>query len=74
MVTTYTDSPSGVLPGQIVGAPITHLPWIFCCRSGEGKHCGWARAANSQRQAVEIMTEKRKHEMNCNGGLIVVGG
>jgi hypothetical protein len=74
MVTTYTANPSAVLPGQVVGAPITHLPWVFCCRSGEGKHCGWARAANELRQVIEVMAAKRKHEENCAGGLIIAAG
>ncbi len=73
MVTGYTDSPSTVSPGDVVGAPINHLPWIFLCRSGEGRHCGWARAANNRRQVVEVMAAKRKHEEGCAGGLIVVG-
>lgn len=71
MVTGYTDSPSTVSPGDVVGVPINHLPWIFLCRSGEGRHCGWARAANNRRQVVEVMAAKRKHEEGCAGGLIV---
>jgi hypothetical protein len=74
VVTTYTSSPSAVLPGQVVGAPISHLPWVFLCQSpSEGKHCGWARAANHQRQVVEVMAAKRTHEETCMGGLITTG-
>lgn len=73
MPTTYTPSPSSVLPEQVAGAPITHLPWIFCCTNGE-RFCGWAKAANSPREVAERMAEKRKHEDGCGGGLIVVGG
>ena len=75
MPTTYTTSPSSVLPGQVTGAPITHLPWVFlCCSPSEGRHCGWARVANSRRDVPEVMTARRKHEEKCQGGLIVVRG
>ena len=74
MPTSYTTTPSHGLPGQIIGAPISHLPWVFCCSQGDERFCGWAKAANSQLEALEVMTEKRKHEENCQGGLIVVGG
>jgi hypothetical protein len=73
--TTYTASPSTVLPGQVIGAPITHLPWVFVCQSpSEGRHCGWARAANSPLEVPEVMKAKRQHEEKCQGGLIVAGG
>jgi hypothetical protein len=70
--TTYTPNPSTVLPGQVVGAPISHLPWVFVCCQGE-IHCGWARAANTPKQAMERMKEKRAHEQRCKGGLVVIG-
>lgn len=73
MPTAYSTSPSLALPDQIVGQPITHLPWVFCCCNGE-RFCGWVRAANDRRQVAEIAAEKRAHEETCLGGLIVVGG
>lgn len=73
MPTAYSTSPSLALPGQVVGQPITHLPWVFLCCNGE-RFCGWARVANDRRQVVEIAAEKRTHEEICLGGLIVVGG
>jgi len=72
MATTYTANPSGILPGQVVGTPITHLPWIFLCCQGE-RHCGWVKVANTPKQVVEVMAAKRRHEEGCQGGLIVPG-
>ena len=73
MPTTYTANLSTVLPEQVVGAPIAHLPWVFVCRGGEERHCGWARAANTRHEAMEVMVEKRRHEERCQGGLILLG-
>ena len=70
--TAYTSSASLALPGQIVGAPV-RLPCVMLCTQGE-RFCGWKRTANTQRQFVEMAAEKRQHEQNCQGGLIVVGG
>lgn len=71
MPTSYTPSPSEILPGQVVGAPIK-LPALLCCTSGE-VFCGWSRYANNRKQFAEYATERRRHEEGCAGGLIVVG-
>ena len=71
MPTTYTPSPSTALPGEVVGAPVAHLPWIFVCTAGE-VFCGSIWVASTVRQVAEKAAEKRRHEQNCNGGLIVV--
>jgi len=68
--THYTPHPSTALPGQVVGAPI-RLPYVMLCQSGE-VFCGKTWVANDQRQFVEKAAEKRRHEENCGGGLIVV--
>lgn len=73
MVTTYTTNPSEAVPGQIVGAPITHFPHVMLCTQGE-VYCGWSRVAKDPRDLVEVMAAKRRHEENCGGGLVVVGG
>ena len=60
------------MPGQVLGAPV-RLPAFMCCTSGE-IFCGRTWTANSQREFVEKAAEKRRHEENCAGGLIVVRG
>jgi len=70
MATTYTNSPSTAVPGQVVGRPI-RLPAVLVCGSGQ-VHCGWAVIANTRRDLPEKMAAKRKHEESCQGGLIVV--
>ena len=72
MPTTYTPNASEMIPGQIAGAPV-RLPALMCCTSGE-VFCGRVWTANTREQFVEKAAEKRKHEMGCQGGLIVVGG
>ena len=71
--TSYTPSPSMTAgPGDVMGAPV-RLPAVLCCTSGE-VFCGRTWVANTQRQFVERAAEKRRHEENCGGGLIVVRG
>jgi hypothetical protein len=70
--TNYSSSPSLTLPGQVLGAPV-RLPAFMCCTQGE-RWCGWKRTANTQKQFVEMAAEKRRHEQDCLGGLIVVRG
>ena len=72
MPTGYTGSPSSILPEQVLGAPIK-LPCVLLCQAGEN-WCGWKRTANTRTQFAEYATERRRHEENCAGGLIVVGG
>lgn len=71
MPTSYTPSPSSVLPEQVVGAPIK-LPCVLLCQAGE-VFCGWKRTANDRKQFAEYAAERRKHEEGCGGGLIVIG-
>lgn len=72
MSTTYTNSPSAILPGQVVGAPV-RLPAVILCTSGQ-RHCGWKRTANNPRQYAEYAAERRRHEEACGGGLIIATG
>ena len=72
MPTNYTSSAGLAMPDQVVGAPV-RLPAILCCTSGE-VFCGKTWTANTQKQFVEKAAEKRRHEQNCQGGLIVVRG
>jgi hypothetical protein len=69
MSTSVTTNPSSLLPGQVLGAPI-RLPRIMLCTQGE-RWCGWVRTANDRRQLAELMAERRRHEENCRGGLIL---
>lgn len=72
MPTAYTTTPTMTLPDQLIGQPISHLPWVFCCSNGE-RFCGWVRAANDRHQLIEVAAAKRTHEETCLGGLIVAG-
>lgn len=73
MSTTYTPNPSTTAGADdVMGAPV-RLPAVLCCTQGE-VFCGKTWVANDQRQFVEKAADKRKHEMNCNGGLIVASG
>jgi len=69
MPTSYTPNLSASLPGQIAGAPV-RLPALLCCTSGE-VFCGKTWTANTREQFVEKAAEKRRHELDCQGGLIV---
>lgn len=71
MPTSYTPSLSEALPGQIAGQPV-RLPAVMLCTSGE-VFCGKVWTANTRHEFAEKAAEKRKHEMDCQGGLIVVG-
>ena len=72
MPTSYTPNASESIPGQVTGAPV-RLPAVLACTSGE-VFCGRVWTANTREQFVEKAAEKRRHEMDCQGGLIVVGG
>ena len=73
MPTRYTESPSETLPGEVVGPPI-RLPHVMLCTQGEsGRWCGWIRTANTREQFIKYAAERREHELNCQGGLIVAG-
>jgi hypothetical protein len=69
MTATVTSTPASALPGQVVGKPI-RLPHVMLCTQGES-FCGWVRTANTRLELAELMAERRKHEENCLGGLIV---
>ena len=71
MPTNYTPNLSASLPGQVAGAPV-RLPAVLLCTSGE-VFCGKVWTANTRQQFVEKAAEKRRHELDCQGGLVVVG-
>lgn len=71
MATRYTERPSEVLPGEIIGEPI-RLPAVMLCTQGE-RYCGWVRMANTRDQFARYAAERRKHELKCQGGLIAAG-
>jgi hypothetical protein len=71
VTTTYTTAPAP--DGEhVVGAPVSHIPWVFCCCQGQ-RFCGWTRTANTWAAVPEAMTAKRRHELSCQGGLIPAG-
>lgn len=68
----YTESPSSVLPGEVVGAPVRLPALLMCQAAGPGRRwCGWMRTANDARQYAEKAAERRDHEKACQGGLII---
>jgi hypothetical protein len=69
MSVAVTSSPATALPGQVVGRPMG-IPAILLCTQGE-RFCGHTWVANSRRDLPEKLAERRKHEENCLGGLIV---
>jgi hypothetical protein len=69
MSVSVTSSPASALPGQVVGRPM-RIPAILLCTQGE-RFCGRRWVANSMRELPEKLAERRKHEQDCNGGLIV---
>ena len=71
MTVRVTSSPSTALPGEVVGKPI-RIPHVMLCTSGE-VFCGRTWVANSRHQLAEKMAERRKHEEQCRGGLIISG-
>jgi hypothetical protein len=69
MGVTVTGSPSSVVPGQVVGAPI-RVPYLLLCTQGE-RWCGTHWAANTRRQLVQSLSSRRDHESKCNGGIVL---
>lgn len=69
MPVNITSSPSGVLPGTVLGKPI-RIPHVMLCTQGE-RWCGRHWTANNRRQLAEYMAERRRHEESCRGGLIL---
>jgi hypothetical protein len=72
MSVKVTGDPSAELPGSVIGAPI-RLPYLMLCTQGEA-FCGATWVANSQRELPVKLAERRRHEENCRGGLIVAAG
>lgn len=71
----FTESPSSVLPGEVIGAPVRIPALLMCQAAGPGRRwCGWKRTANTAVQYAEMAAERREHERTCTGGLIVSGG
>jgi hypothetical protein len=69
MPASVTANPASALPGQVVGKPI-RLPYVMLCTQGE-RFCGKTWVANVSREIPEKLAERRKHEQDCAGGLIV---
>jgi hypothetical protein len=65
-----TGSPSSVLPGQVVGAPL-RIPAVLLCTQGE-RWCGARWVANDRHELVSLLAARRNHEDGCQGGLILV--
>ena len=72
MAVTVTANPSAELPGSFIGRPI-RLPHVMLCTQGQ-RHCGRIWTANTEHELVLKLGERRDHEANCSGGLIVAGG
>lgn len=67
-----TSNPSSELPGSVIGQPI-RLPYIMLCTQGE-RFCGRTWVANTAREVPAKLADRRRHEDNCQGGLIIPGG
>ena len=70
-VTVSTDPAGALADGSVVGRPI-RLPYVMLCTEGE-RWCGRAWTANSRLQLAELLTDRRRHEQGCQGGLILAG-
>jgi hypothetical protein len=66
---TVTGNPSSELPGSVIGQAI-RLPYIMLCTNGE-RFCGATWVANTERELPERLLQRRQHEDNCRGGLII---
>jgi hypothetical protein len=64
-----TGNPSAELPGSVIGQPV-RIPAILLCTQGE-RFCGRVWVANTVRDLPVKMTERRRHEEKCSGGLVV---
>jgi hypothetical protein len=70
----FTESPSSVLPGEVVGAPVRIPALLLCQAAPPGRRwCGTRWTANSAREYAEMAAMRREHERTCKGGLIVGG-
>jgi hypothetical protein len=69
MTAKVTSTPATELPGSVIGRPI-RIPFVLLCTNGE-RFCGKTWTANSRHQLAEYMAERRTHEQNCRGGLII---
>lgn len=68
-----TSNPSTELPGSVIGRPM-RIPYVLLCTVGGERFCGQVWTANSERQLAELLAERRRHEENCQGGLIAATG
>ena len=66
-----TANPSGELPGTVIGRPYS-LPAFLMCTMGE-RFCGKRWTARTETEFLLMSAERREHEADCRGGLIVAG-
>lgn len=71
MSVRVTANPSGELPGSVIGRPYS-LPAFLMCTMGE-RFCGKRWTARTETEFLLMSAERREHEADCRGGLIVPG-